>query len=253
MKILTIISKMSFVLFIACILTACIPKYDKIYNGPEVSGKVIRLSDFTPIQNTKISYGDIYDVYFKNENINVAISDENGFFTLKPNFSRQFKLQMPAHMLTEIPMYTYGESIGNSVDIVVSKWLNREYEQYDVGIIIIDDNANEYAQPLFDNSIDLKVLSNTFQPHNFLGECNYNDGIGAINKLNIVRKLAQNFKEQQLAGNHKKMNELKNLMLDVKGQTIAMWEYFISNCNYGEQSSELKKLKTQVFGELDGI
>lgn len=233
-------------------LTACVPTLSHIYNGPEVTGIILRLSDLTPIENASIFYGSINTASAKNT---VTKSNVQGQFVLKPTPALIFEIRMPAHMLKQAIIYTQFANYGQSADVVVSQRMNREYEKYNVGTIIVDDTPNEYAPPLLENSVDLKLLKNTFQLQYSRENCHYNDAISAVNKLNIVRKLA--FKVTQLKHeadiSSDKFKATSKRLHQMKKSTQNLWQYFINRCNKEKPSAELKTLKQQILRELDSL
>ncbi|EEF81109.1 hypothetical protein MDMS009_101 [Methylophaga thiooxydans DMS010] len=126
--------------------------------------------------------------------------------------------------------------------------MNREYEQVDVGTIILDDNPTEYASPLVENGVDIKSLKNNLQTQSLLGQCNYDEATGAINKLNVVRKLASHIAQAKSDGTEPKIASA--YLQTMKEGTQDIWSHLIASCNNGKPSDKLKKLKSQVVAEL---
>lgn len=232
-------------LFIVLLIAACVPSVSKIYNGPEVTGTVVRLSDLTPVANARISYEGSSS---SSSDIPFTESDAQGHFTLIPSATTKLEIRMPAHMLTHTVIYTHHASFGFSADVVQSQWMNREYEKVDVGTIILDDNPTEYASSLVESGVDIKSLRNSLQTQSLLGQCNYDEASGAINKLNVVRKLASHIAQAKSEGTEPNMASA--YLQTMKEGTQDIWAHFIANCNNGQPSTELTKLKSQVIAEL---
>jgi hypothetical protein len=228
-------------------LVACVPTASRVYNGPEVTGTVLRLSDLTPIAGATISYGDLDSASSEAASTN---SNEQGDFTLTPTTTLNIELRMPAHMIKRVSVHTRYSTYGQSADVVRSQNMNREYEQYDVGIIILDDNPNKLAKPLIDNGVDLRLLNNALLPNNLLQQCNHDDARGAINKLNITRKLAR--KITQLEKSTTQWKLASKSFQNMKQQTMEIWEYLQSHCKT-EPKIELSRLKWRVLKELENL
>lgn len=232
-------------LFIVLLIAACVPSVSKIYNGPEVTGTVVRLSDLTPVANARISYDGSNS---SSRDSPFTESNTQGQFTLIPIATTKLEMRMPAHMLTHTVIYTHHANYGSSADMVQSLWMNREYEKVDVSTIILDDNPTEYAFPLVENGVDIKSLKNSLQTQNLLGQCNYDEASGAINKLNVVRKLASHIAQAKSEG--AEPNMASAYLQTMKEGTQDIWAHLISSCNNDKPSNELKKLKSQVVAEL---
>ncbi|KGM06835.1 hypothetical protein LP43_1327 [Methylophaga thiooxydans] len=232
-------------LFFVLQIVACVPSVSKIYNGPEVTGTILRLSDLTPVANARISYGSSNS---SSSDSPFTESNDQGQFTLIPIAKTKLEMRMPAHMLTHTVIYTHHANYGTSADVVQSLWMNREYEKVDVGTIILDDNPTEYTFPLVENGVDIKLLRNSLQTQNLLGQCNYDEASGAINKLNVVRKLASHIAQAKSEGTEPNMASA--YLQTMKEGTQDIWAHLIANCNNGKPSDELKKLKSQVVAEL---
>jgi len=232
-------------LFFVLQIVACVPSVSKIYNGPEVTGTVVRLSDLTPVANARISYDGSSS---SSSDSPFTESNTQGQFTLIPIATTKLEIRMPAHMLTHTVIYMHHASYGASAELVQNQWMNREYEKVDVGTIILDDNPTEYAFPLVENGVDIKSLKNSLQTQNLLGQCNYDEATGALNKLNVVRKLASHIAQAKSDGTEPKIASA--YLQTMKEGTQDIWAHLIANCNNGKPSDELKKLKSQVVAEL---
>jgi hypothetical protein len=226
------------------IVCGCVPTITKMYNGPEVTGTVIRLSDLSAVEGAIIAYHSVNT----NTPISTAYSDTNGEFTLLPVVRKQFEVRMPAHAYKHTTVYTTHTDYAHAVNIVVSVQMNREYEYYSVGDIILDDTPTVIAAPLTKNGIDIKLLKQASAPYQFLTQCDDSLVAGAINKLNITRKLAKRLS----LPNQALSSRLEMQFEEIVQQTNDVWRHLANTCDAGD-GLEMARLKYQVLQELEPL
>lgn len=233
-----------FVFTASIAVVACVPSITKMYNGPEVTGTVVRLFDFSPVEGALIAY-------YSNKAhapISSTYSDASGQFTLTPVARRQIEIRMPAHAYRRTTIYTEHSDYANSVDIVISVHMNTEYEYYAVGNIIVDDSPEIMAPPLRKNAIDIQRLQQASPPYQFISHCEDALVEGAINKLNITRKLGHRLTQP----NNPLHSRIKMQFEKLTQQTIDVWQYLANTCDAGEEH-EMAGLKYQVLRELEPL
>ncbi|MEM5537522.1 hypothetical protein WNY58_14120 [Neptuniibacter pectenicola] len=230
------------------VLAACVPVISKMYNGPEVSGVVLRLSNLTPIDGAIISYDGVNPSATATQS---SITNAQGHFILTPTKELNVEIRMPAYTPQSVPIYTQHSTYGHSTDIAVSKWKGREYETYDIGTIILDEEPKVYAPPLTEDGVDLKVLEKAIEPQGLFSLCNLDDAGGAINKLHIVRKLAHKIVHAKQDPAQEKLAAA--YIQEMKKSTRYTWAYFANDCSQIISSIELEHIKRRVFAELDSL
>lgn len=223
------------------LLTGCVPTISKMYNGPEVSGTLLRLSDFTVVEGATITY-QTRDTHLPTSSTS---SNAQGHFTLLPVARTQLEMRMPAHSHKQTTIYITHPNLGMSADLVISRQMNREYEKYAAGPIILDDTPTVFAAPLTQNGVDLELLKQAKAPYEIIAQCHRQDRLGAINKLNITRKLAH----QALVADSTQAAQAKAHLPIVIQQTQEMWRYLANTCKV-EPAIELARLKHTVLEEL---
>ncbi|QRV24358.1 hypothetical protein [Marinomonas foliarum] len=226
-------------------LGGCVPTISERYNGPEVSGRIVRLSDLMPVANAKISYGDTQS---PSEDNNVALSNKAGYFVLQPNTYLKPEILMPANMAKTTTIHVYS-SLSMQANYVVSGFQDGFYTQMDIGSLIVDDNSDEWSTPFSSGGIDLAVLRGGGAFDGMFSGCDKENGYSAMQLLNISRKLTQVKTTGSLISLESKRSYLKESL----GQTQLMWEHFIYQCNDQKPNQHLRDLYLQVVQELESM
>ncbi len=230
--------------------SACIPTVSRLYTGAEVSGRIIWLSDFTPVANAKVSYGDTQAASKDN---NVVETDHLGQFDLMPNTYLKAEILMPANMTKTTSLNVFVSPQIRS-RYVVAGFQDKFITKSDLGTLVLDNNPNELALSVYQEGVDLAELSKAIRVDDKFSGCNQQDGYGAVHLLNVSRKLALQLEQIKAAGSGSHLIEpTQRYLQESLEQTQLIWGYFIYQCNNGKPSQALRELYLQVEQELKNI
>ena len=175
-----------------CSLTACVPSMQTIYHTPVVTGQVIDLATFKPIEGVVVMHegkeeSSNPDITGKTPKEGV-LTNQAGDYYLPSQSSRELTILMVGHAIADYPVRISNNNHSALVIVQASmKMLSEESAM--APPLILDQDPETIAQMPVGDYLKYKQLQEFLAPQGIFAGCDPELGADALTSLNTARKI----------------------------------------------------------------
>lgn len=213
-------------------VAACFPAFQRIYQTPAVTGRVIDLESLKPIEGASVlhqsrgekSKSDFIDKTVKDR----VFTNQAGEYYLPSQSSRQLTTLMAGHAIVDYPVRISTNGHSGLVFVKASMKMLAE-ESTMAPLLILDQDPDTIAATPSDDYLNQKQLQVFLAPQGALGGCDLELGAEALKSLNTARKIYWR--------QNKEANIEPKILAMAYHNVGNIWSYFQNSCDFGESGS----------------
>ncbi len=226
------------------LLSACVPTVTTLYEGPEIRGQLVALSNLEPVVGAQVFYADHLE--------GSVTTNENGQFRLLAPARTQATMMMAGHARAPYQALVRKGGYDSTTLLVHGSLKMREPEQAILDPVVLDDRFSEIAEPTVAEGSSHELIKTFFYIHSLFGECDRELGWNALKALNVYRKLYWRYQQDSENRNvaESQLKLVARYQRLSQQHAFRLWDATLNSCPATELLPDQRREVGLIINEL---